>query len=71
MPRPVVDAITGHIQREANWGGYELHDTADAGHAAYENVATVRRECPQHRGSRERHRRVLPALSSFELKPAM
>ena len=30
MPRPVLDAITGHLQLEAEIGGYEAHHHADA-----------------------------------------
>src|SRR5437868_4400584 len=42
MPRPVIEAITGHIEREANWGGYESgDDAADAIRESYENVARV------------------------------
>jgi len=42
MPRPVIDAITGHIQREANWGAYESADDAsDAIHDSYVSVANL------------------------------
>jgi selenocysteine lyase/cysteine desulfurase len=42
MPRPVIDAITGHIQREANWGGYEsADDAADAIRDSYATVAKL------------------------------
>jgi len=35
MPRPVLDAMTGHLRREAEIGGYEA---ADEAHAAVERV---------------------------------
>jgi selenocysteine lyase/cysteine desulfurase len=42
MPRPVIDAITGHIQREANWGGYEsADDAADVIRDSYASVAKL------------------------------
>ena len=40
MPRPVVDAIVGHIEREANFGGYEsADDAAPAIRESYDSVA--------------------------------
>lgn len=42
MPRPVIDAMVGHLQREANFGGYEsADDAAAAGEESYENVARL------------------------------
>jgi selenocysteine lyase/cysteine desulfurase len=42
MPRGVLDAITAHLNREANIGGYESADDAEAAVAdAYTNVAEV------------------------------
>src|SRR5258707_10642973 len=42
MPRAVLEAITGHLNREANLGGYESADDAeDAVAEAYANVAKV------------------------------
>src|SRR4029077_15383562 len=42
MPRGVLDAITAHLNREANVGGYESADDAEAAVAdAYANVARV------------------------------
>ncbi len=42
MPRPVLTAIVDHLQREAQFGGYESADAAaDAGHEAYADVARL------------------------------
>ncbi|MGH7446841.1 MAG: aminotransferase class V-fold PLP-dependent enzyme, partial [Longimicrobiales bacterium] len=42
MPQPVVDAITGHLQREVQLGGYEAADAARADIAgAYDDVARL------------------------------
>src|SRR5882762_5704351 len=42
MPRGVLDAIVGHLSREANFGGYESADDAEAAVAdAYSHVAKV------------------------------
>ena len=42
MPRPVLDAIVQHLQREANFGGYEsANDAAAAGEEAYASVARL------------------------------
>src|SRR6266568_468698 len=41
MPRPVLRAITDHLQREANFGGYESADDATA--AVEDAYATVAR----------------------------
>lgn len=42
MPRRVLDAMVGHLNREANFGGYESADDAEAAVAdAYSNVARV------------------------------
>jgi selenocysteine lyase/cysteine desulfurase len=42
MPRPVMDAIAGHLAREAALGGYEAADAAESDIAeAYENVARL------------------------------
>jgi len=42
MPRVVLEAITAHLNREANFGGYESADDAEAaGAQAYANVAKV------------------------------
>src|SRR5260370_7417221 len=42
MPRAVLDAMVAHLNREANFGGYESADDAEAAVAdAYANVAKV------------------------------
>src|SRR5258706_11625886 len=42
MPRGVMEAIIGHLNRETNFGGYESADDAEAAVAdAYANVARV------------------------------
>ncbi|HJT18766.1 MAG TPA: aminotransferase class V-fold PLP-dependent enzyme, partial [Thermoanaerobaculia bacterium] len=42
MPRPVLEAITHHLQREASFGGYESADAAQSAVAdAYANVARL------------------------------
>ncbi|HEX2165683.1 MAG TPA: aminotransferase class V-fold PLP-dependent enzyme, partial [Longimicrobiales bacterium] len=42
MPRPVIDAITGHIQLEVELGGYEAADAARTDVAvAYDDVARL------------------------------
>jgi len=42
MPRPVIDAIVAHLDREANYGGYEsADDAADAVRESYESVARL------------------------------
>ena len=42
MPRAVLEAITAHLNREANFGGYESADDAEAAVAdAYANIAKL------------------------------
>jgi selenocysteine lyase/cysteine desulfurase len=42
MPRPVLDAIVQHLQREADFGAYEsADDTAAAFQSAYDSVAEL------------------------------
>ena len=71
MPRPVIEAMTGHIEREVRLGGYEAED-AVAGEVAgvYEAVASLI-------GSRVRNVAVVEnatvavsqALSAFDFRP--
>src|SRR6267378_5137848 len=71
MPRVVLDAIVGHLNREANCGGYESADDAEAAVSeAYGNVARVL-------GAQARNIAVVEnstvaffqALSAFDFKP--
>jgi cysteine desulfurase/selenocysteine lyase len=42
MPRPVLDAITGHLQREAEIGGYEARaEASERLEAVYDSVALL------------------------------
>ncbi|HEX9492470.1 MAG TPA: aminotransferase, partial [Thermoanaerobaculia bacterium] len=42
MPRPVIDAVIAHVNREASYGGYEsADDAADAVRESYESVARL------------------------------
>lgn len=42
MPRPVLDAVTGHLQREAEIGGYEARVEAEARlEAVYDSIASL------------------------------
>ena len=42
MPLPVLDAIVGHLNREAKFGGYESADDAEATVSeAYNNVSKL------------------------------
>lgn len=42
MPQPVLDAVLGHLRREAEFGGYESADAAaEPIRQAYENVARL------------------------------
>lgn len=48
MPRPVIDTVTGHFQREAEIGGYEAADEAvGAIEEAYRDVATLLGTSPE------------------------
>jgi len=71
MPRGVLEAMVGHLNREANLGGYESADDAEAAVAgAYTNVARVL-------GTESRNIAVVEnstvaffqALSAFDFKP--
>jgi selenocysteine lyase/cysteine desulfurase len=71
MPKSVLDAVTNHLNREANCGGYESADDAAAAIAeSYTNVARLL-------GAHSRNVAVVEnstvaffqALSAFEFKP--
>jgi selenocysteine lyase/cysteine desulfurase len=71
MPRSVLDAVTGHLEREAQFGGYESADDAEeAVNDAYSQVANLL-------GTQSRNIAVVEnstvafsqALSAFDFKP--
>src|SRR5258708_38550570 len=70
MPRAVLEAITGHLNREANLGGYESADDAeDAVAEAYANVAKVLGTQPRNVAVVENSRvAFVEALSAFDFK---
>src|SRR3977135_4488673 len=71
MPRAVLDAIVGHLSREANFGGYESADDAEARVAdAYANVAKVLGTQPRNIAVVENSTvAFFQALSAFDFKP--
>src|SRR6202158_6438435 len=71
MPRAVRDAIVGHLNREANFGGYESADDAEAAVAdAYANVAKVLGTLPHNVAVVENSTvAFFQALSAFDFKP--
>src|ERR1700732_2287553 len=71
MPRSVLDAIVGHLNREANFGGYESADDAEAAVAdAYANVAKVLGTQPRNIAVVENSTvAFFQALSAFDFKP--
>jgi selenocysteine lyase/cysteine desulfurase len=71
MPRSVLDAIVGHLNREANFGGYESADDAEAAVAdAYANVAKVLGTRPRNIAVVENSTvAFFQALSAFDFKP--
>ena len=70
MPRAVLEAITGHLNREANLGGYESADDAeDAVAEAYANVAKVLGTQPHNIAVVENSTvAFFQALSAFDFK---
>jgi len=70
MPRAVLDAIVGHLNREANFGGYESADDAEAAVAdAYANVAKVLGTQPRNIAVVENSTvAFFQALSAFDFK---
>jgi selenocysteine lyase/cysteine desulfurase len=71
MPRPVLDAILGHLNREANLGGYESADDAESAIAeAYANVSKVLGAQPRNVAIVENSTvAFFQALSAFDFKP--
>jgi len=70
MPRAVLEAITAHLNREANFGGYESADDAEAaGAEAYANVAKVLGARPRNIAVVENSTvAFFQALSAFDFK---
>jgi len=70
MPRGVLEAITAHLNREANFGGYESADDAEAAVAdAYANVAKVLGAQPRNIAVVENSTvAFFQALSAFDFK---
>src|SRR5256885_15608878 len=71
MPLPVLDAIVGHLNREAKFGGYESADDAAAAvNEAYDNVANLLGGQPRIVAIVENSTvAFFQALSAFDFKP--
>jgi selenocysteine lyase/cysteine desulfurase len=71
MPRAVLDAIIGHLNREASLGGYESADDAEAAVAeAYAHLAKVLGAQPRNIAVVENSTvAFFQALSAFDFKP--
>src|ERR1700730_11789791 len=71
MPSSVLDAIVGHLDREANFGAYESADDAEAAGAdAYATVAKVLGTQPRNIAVVENSTvAFFQALSAFDFKP--
>src|SRR5258708_1506050 len=71
MPRAVLDAMVAHLNREANFGGYESADDAEAAVTeAYANVAKVLGTYARNIAVVENSTvAFFQALSAFDFKP--
>jgi selenocysteine lyase/cysteine desulfurase len=71
MPRPVLDAIVEHLNREASVGGYESADDAEAAVAeAYAHVSKILNAQPRNVAIVENSTvAFFQALSAFDFKP--
>ena len=71
MPRPVLDAMTAHLEREANMGGYESADAAAAAvNDAYSAVARLLAAQPRNIAVVENSTvAFFQALSAFDFRP--
>lgn len=71
MPKSVVDAIVGHLNREANFGGYEsADDAAESVVDAYASVAHILGAQPRNIGIVENSTvAFFQALSAFDFHP--
>jgi selenocysteine lyase/cysteine desulfurase len=71
MPKSVLDAITSHLQREVEFGGYESSDAAEEAVAdAYANVAKLLATQPRNIAIVENSTvAFFQALSAFDFNP--
>src|ERR1700688_4541167 len=71
MPRSVLDAIVGHLNREAKFGGYESADDTEAAFSeAYDNVSKLLGAQPRNIAVVENSTvAFFQALSAFDFKP--
>ncbi len=71
MPRSVLDAIVGHLNREANFGAYESADDAEAAVSeAYANVSKLLGTQPRNVAVVENSTvAFFQALAAFDFKP--
>jgi selenocysteine lyase/cysteine desulfurase len=71
MPRPVLEAITGHLEREAHTGGYEAaEDAAEAVAASYAAVAELAGARPRNIALVENATVAFSqALAAFDFRP--
>jgi selenocysteine lyase/cysteine desulfurase len=71
MPRPVVDAVTAHLELEVRVGGYEAADNARADiEAAYEHVGRLVGASPRNIAVVENATAAFAqAVSAFDLEP--
>jgi selenocysteine lyase/cysteine desulfurase len=71
MPKSVVDAILGHLSREANFGGYESSDAAaDSVDDVYASVAHILGAQPRNIAIVENSTvAFFQALSAFDFRP--
>lgn len=71
MPRPVLDTIVTHLNREANFGGYESSDdAADAIEEAYSAIANILGARPRNIAIVENATvAFFQALSAFDFRP--
>src|SRR6267154_3339173 len=71
MPRPVLDAIVEHLNREADVGGYESADDAEVAVAeAYAQVSKILNAQPRNVAIVENSTvAFFQALSAFDFKP--
>ena len=71
MPRSVLDAMVGHLQREANFGGYESADDAEAAVGqSYADLAALLGAQPRNIAVVENSTvAFFQALSTFDFQP--